>query len=215
MRRPHIKLQRQRELRLIRKEEVRLTKVLKELGYEKLAKPIRHGWYLRPVPRDDVRWREDEEAFHEIAQETGKWIWGRNKKHTRANFERAHNAKQSMLRYPGLDWVLKDKFETLTPTAQKMCMRVSNGYSSGWQCYLAYFFRPSFDRAFITHRKVIDHSILQRMDELDQYTFRKGYYKLAYGYSWPGKYVRKERIRKDRRRAKREIQHFLAFGEQL
>ena len=206
----HIREIREVEIRSIRREQDRLDRIMGSLGYEELEKPIRHGWYMFPVLREDIANRQDAEVFQEVIDACGVTVWGRTKKRARAELDRRVRFP-GFFRSPGIDEIYEKKYNELSLRAKKY-FDGPYGYSFSpkYRCTVPGFFYVSkFKRAYITHRKIIDHAIRQRMDELEGMLWRKGYFKQVYGWAGVSKWKRKRDQQKIRRDGRRQVQRYV------
>ena len=181
----HEKEIRKKQIKKWRKEQFRISWAYRELGYEELKKPVRHGWFKFLVLRDDVARRSDAAVFQEILDRCGYRIWAANKPMLHQYWEEYPTKNRNFL-YPGIRKISPKTYRLLSEEAQKWFRKTVQSWSP-WRgyCYQyrlqvpIYFFRPKIERAYITHRKVVDGELDRRSDEIERLMLRPEYYSLS------------------------------------
>ncbi|MEN7550731.1 hypothetical protein AAG747_22615 [Rapidithrix thailandica] len=206
---------RARKARVLHKQIERLSIAQQKLGYVRLEKPVRHGWFKHLVLRQDIANREDAAVFQEIVKIAAKWIWGRDKPHVNKEWERAAE-NNKLFQFPGFKFIEKDRYKLLSGKAKKY-FKEYELYWSPWlgsvkayYCLVpSYYFVPGYTKAYLTHRKVIDGELERRIAELEvQLNQRELYPYSLYAGGYPGKWARVNYHRKQRRRIKMALVHF-------
>lgn len=88
----HIKEQRQKEVRRIRKRLREIYKEIFNLGYIQLDKPIRHGWFKEIVITQNVTRYKNESYILELYEMIEKIFWAEpKKKPTKIGFSKPQN----------------------------------------------------------------------------------------------------------------------------
>ena len=111
----------------------------------------------------------------------------------------------------GLAWITKDKFKLLSPKAKRCFVEFDRKWTP-WQgtvtryyCLVPrYYFVAAYDKAYITHIRIVDSELEAKTDELENQLLSNALYPYswnAYG-SWLTKEWRKRDVRKIRQRSK-------------
>lgn len=178
----NIKDLRLQEYRALDKELDELYEAQDNLGYYPLKKPIRHGWYKYLKLRDDVSRRKDAYVFQNIIDVAGITIWGRNLEEV----DQKWMIREADLRHislPGIWKLDRKQLQDLNPKAQRFFqgIEIING---SWLCGIIYYecrapihyFEPTYKRAYITHRKIIDSEIESRIEQLENRLLNPEFY---------------------------------------
>ena len=206
MKPPHIKAQRRKEIRRLRKRQNKLYREHWNLGYIKLEKPIRHGWYRELIITEDVWNYKNAEAILEIHKEITSAYWGSTKE----------KAQEEWDKQCSLFMISKDKptislkqFYRLSEAAKAYCVvfRYKSIFGKKRTRFYVNFpkscTRFQFTRCYITHRKKIDPNMMSEIDFLEAKLNSKEYYNLDRGYnncdSWWNWYRRTERRKRNRK----------------
>lgn len=211
MKPPNIKGQRKKEIRRIEKRKNRLYKQLWNLGYEKLEKPIRHGWYRELIITENVHKYKNASAILEIYEYIVPWYWATTKEKAQAEWDKRCSLFMISKDKPTIS---RKQFNKLSEKAQKLCVvfRYKTVHRNVKTRFYINFpkgcYRFQFKRAYITHRKRIDPSIISEIEFLEKELHKKGYFDLYQSlYSWdPGwsHYLAYE-ARKRQRKMKQKI----------
>ncbi|UTW61960.1 hypothetical protein KFE98_18405 [bacterium SCSIO 12741] len=197
-----------------RKEQVRLNWEYRKLGYEPLENPVRHGWFKFLVLRDDIARRADATIFQEILDKCGYRIWAANKPLLHQYWEEYPMKNRNFL-YPGIRKISPKTYRLLSEEAQKWFRKTVQSWSPWigyrYQYHLLvplYFFRPKMERAYITHRKVIDSDLDRRSDEIERLMLRPEYYDLS-NYNYKSWWCHEaHQGRKERKHSKRILKNY-------
>ena len=207
---------REAQVRKIQKELIILQKAHFNLGEIPLPKPIRNGWYKHLVMRTDISRRKDAHIFQEILDVCARWVWGSDKKI--ADKMWAHHIKHNRdWQWAGLAWITKDKYQLLSPRAKSYFVEYEwkwtpwQGSIKRYYCHAPkYYFVTTFEKAYITHIRVIDAELEKRIAELNNQLLSNELYPYLwnnYG-GWIHKWWRKQEIRKMRHRSKMALKAY-------
>ena len=178
---PHIKEQRQKQIRKIYKRFNEIWEEKKALGYEKLEKPIRHGWYKEIVITTKVSRYKNEKAILEIYEQIHKTYWGRTKEE--ADKVWFKNVAHYYI-YRDFPTLSKKQYNKLSFKAQKMCTPYKfKNCRKKWRTrfYIRIpknAYRIKYTRAYITHRKRIDPKLEREDAWLENQLLKNEYYNL-------------------------------------
>lgn len=175
----HIKEQRQKEVSCIWRRIYEISREQRALGYIKLEKPIRHGWFKEIVITHKIERYKNEAAILELYDKIEKCFWGR----TKADAERTWQKQTSnYLIYRDFPTISKRQFNKLSFKAQSLCTPFQYRNSQKKLRLRFYIripkaaYRIKYTRAYITHSKRIDPQLESESDLLDQQLLRRGYY---------------------------------------
>ena len=118
MKPPHIKEQRQKEVRRLHNRQWEIWKLQRELGYIELDKPIRHGWYKEIVITRKAERYKSKAAILEIYDKIERYYWGKTKEDAEKQWL---NQTSKHLIYKGFPTLSKKQFNKLSHKAQSMC----------------------------------------------------------------------------------------------
>jgi len=206
MKPPHIKAQRQSEIRRIEKRQDQLYTQLWNLGYEKLAEPIKHGWYRELIITENVWSYKNAEAILEIYKKIVRHYWGSTKEKAQKKWD--ENCSLFMISRDK-PTISKKQYRKLSDAAKHYCVVFRYKTPRGARKIRFYInfpkgcYRFQFSRAYITHRKRIDPKLISEIDFLETLLRRKGYYDLyqatnAWDPWWRGHLV-EEREKRERK----------------
>jgi hypothetical protein len=181
MKPPHIKAQRRSETRRIEKKRNQLYRELRNLGYEKLENPIRHGWYRELIITEDVWSYKNAEAILEIYKKIIPAQWGITKEKAQREWD-----KQCSLFMISRDkpTISTKQFRKLSDAAKHFCVVFRYKTPRGKKKTRFYVNFPKgciqfqFRRAYITHRRKIDPNLISEIAFLESQLRKKGYYNL-------------------------------------
>jgi hypothetical protein len=177
-----------KEVYSINKELQLIWKQQQNLGYSKLEKPIRHGWFKELEITPNVERYKNEKAIIEIYNKLEKKHWGSSKDKAT---EKWQNQVSEYLIYKELPTLSKKQFNKLSDKAQKLCVpyQFKNKNKKIRTRFYVKFpkatYKIRFKRAYITHRKRIDPKLEKRQAFLENKLKRQGYYEeneKEYGY---------------------------------
>lgn len=202
------------EYRALDKELDELYEAQDNLGYYPLKKPIRHGWYKYLKLRDDVARRKDAYVFQNIIDVAGITIWGRKVEEVDQVWVK-RNADHRRISLPGIRKLDRKEFQKLIPKAQRYFegIEISHGsWLSGiirYHCRVPkHYFEPTYKRAYITHRKIIDSEIESRIDQLENRLLRPEFYTHHHWHYPPERWLRKHWRRGKRRSVKTSLSKY-------
>ena len=177
----------------MRKELRQLYTARFRLGYIKLEKPIKHGWFKHLTLRDDIARRKDASVFREILELSGIDIWGLDKKHADKVWDK-QSRKDNGIQFPGIRKLNQRSYNKLSKKAQKWYEGFDwywdpqKGNLKRYHCRVPrYFYKIAYTKAFITKKQVVDPKIEKRMSEIEQILISDEYYyldKSNYYYSY-------------------------------
>jgi len=177
-----------KEVRAINEELRLIWKQQQNLGYYKLEKPVRHGWFKELVITPNVERYKSEKAILEIYEQLENKYWGSSKDKAT---EKWQNQVSAYLIYKDLPTLSKKQFNKLSSKAQSMCVpyQFKNKNKKKKTRFYVKFpkatYSIKFRRAYITHRKRIDSALEKREAFLENKLKRQGYYEeneKEYGY---------------------------------
>ncbi len=178
MRPAHVKERRIKEIRALRKKQRELFRQTNSLGYRKLEKPIRHGWYKEVVLTAKLERYKSRPQIEEIFEKMEHGYWGRTKAECDKKWRRCVSDHFIVKDLPTIS---KKQFNKLSTKAQRLC--VPYIYRINRKKYTRFYVRfpkPSFQikytRAYITHTKIIDPLLESEMDLIDQKMEKPGYF---------------------------------------
>lgn len=201
----HIKEQREKEVRRIRKRQSAIYRERFDLGYAELEKPVRHGWYKELVLTVNVERYASRSGIEEVFLLLERQFWGRTKKECCKNWD-AQSSKHLIVR--DVPTISKKQFGKLSEKAQRLC--TPYWFKENKKHRMRYTVRlpkPTvrirYSRAYITHSKIIDPLLESELDLLDQRLTKQGYYNIhEKGCGKQKFWWMEEVIGKDRRKTK-------------
>lgn len=206
----HKKSKRLKEVRGIWKRQRQIWKQKQSLGYIKLEKPIRHGWFKEIVITQNVDRYKNKKEILELYDVIEKKFWGRTKKE--ADKQWFHQISKYLI-YKDFPTISKRQFNRLSYKAQKMCTVYS--YRTEDKKLRKRFYvripksayRIKYTRAYITHSKRIDPELESEDALLDNKLLRNGYYKANAKFcGWNRKdYWTTQDFTKDKLKAKKQL----------
>lgn len=214
MKPPHIKGQREKEFRRIHNKIRKIDQEIRNLGYIKLEKPIRHGWYKEIIITENVERYKHSKEIKEVYQKIRSFYWGITKEKAQKAWDR--DRSQYML--------AKDKptispksFRKLSRKAKALCVLFrykdvkTNRYKKRFYVNLPQGCTEiKYTRAYITHRKRIDPTLMSESDLLYQRLLRSEYYNFSSGGYW-NRWNRIDKaieIKKETRKTKQKLRSF-------
>lgn len=96
----HLKSKRLKEVRGIWKRQREILKELRELGYKKLDKPIRNGWFKEIVITHKIELYKNQDAILEVYNKVEKMFWGRTKEEAQKKMVKTYIRKSYLQRLP-------------------------------------------------------------------------------------------------------------------
>lgn len=183
----HIKEQRQKVIRNIRKRQRAIYQEIKDLGYKKLEEPIRHGWFKEIVLTENIERYKNKAFILELYDCIEKSFWGRTKEEADKQW---FCQISKFLIYRDFPTISKKQFNRLTYKAQAMCTIYSYRDENKKLRKRFYVripkgtYRIKYTRAYITHSKRIDPELESELDLLEQQLYKSGYYEVWQDNSW-------------------------------
>ena len=188
MKPPHIKEQRQREVRRLLNRQWEICKLQRKLGYIELEKPIRHGWYKEIIITEKADRYKNKAAILELYDIIERYYWGRTKEETEKKWL---NQTSKYLIHKGFPTLSKKQFNKLSYKAQCLCTVFQYRNERKKLRFRFYIripkgaYKIKYARAYITHRKRIDPNLISEDDFIDSLLSKKGYYNIKESfYPW-------------------------------
>lgn len=203
MKPPHIKEQRQKEVRRLQKRRRQIWQLQRELGYIKLEIPIRHGWYKEIVITERVERYKNSRAIIELYDKLEQYYWGRTKKEADDKWQSQTSA---YLIYKELPTLSKRQYNKLSTGAQKLCTPFQF-YNERKKLRVRFYIRfpkgvykIKYSKAYITHRKRIDPELECEYDLISQRLEKPEYYSInqrvcSYKDYWNLSELKKEKLK--------------------
>ena len=197
---------REKEVRAIHKRQCEIGKEQRALGYIKLEKPVRHGWYKEIVITSKVERYKNEQYILEVYKKIEKVFWGRTKKECEKQWL---NQVSKNLIYNELPTISKKQYNKLSDKAQKLCRPYQ--YREDKKTKVRFYVRIpkgacriKYTRAYITHREIIDPMLESEYAWLELQLLRPGYYEIEQSrYSWKDdwdiRHIKKEKLKVNRK----------------
>ena len=203
----HIKEIREKDVRRIWKRRSKIWKEMRGLGYIKLKKPVRHGWFKEIIITHKVERYKNKAAILEVYDKIEKIFWGRTKEEAQKKWQ--YQTSKHLI-YKDFPTISKRQFNKLSFKAQCMCTPFY--YKNERKKLKLRFYikipkgayRIKYTRAYITHSKRIDSKLESEDALLDQQLYKNGYYNIAQKrWGWKCKnYWNQLKIKKEKQRVK-------------
>ncbi len=199
----HIKGQRQKEIRRIRKRQRQIWEEQRQLGYIKLEKPIRHGWFKEIVITKNVERYKNQKYILEIHDRLRKSFWGRTKEEAERKW---FNETSKYLIHKEIPTISKKQFNKLSDGAKRLCVPFQY-YTEKKKLRLRFYvnlpkgtYTIKFTKAYVTHSKRIDSKLENEDALIEQKLLKNGFYELSQkGYGWRNRWEtsksRKEKLK--------------------
>lgn len=208
----HIKEQREKEVRGIQEKQWEISTKIRNLGYIKLAKPIRHGWFKEIVITSNIDRYRNKKHILELYDIIEKRFWGRTKE--KADKQWFHQVSKYLI-YKDFPTISKKQFNRLTPKAQAMCTIYQ--YRDCQKKLRKRFYvripknayRIKYTRAYITHSKKIDPLLESQSALLEQQLLKQKYYKVDQKlHGWSSKDIWSvPQTKKDKLKVKKQLKY--------
>ena len=176
-----IKGQRIKEVLTIYRRRDEIHKARRNLGYQKLEHPIRHGWYKEMIITQKVFRYKNYEAIFEICDKLEKHIWGKTKEEAIEKWNYQTSRHLIMNDIPTLS---KKQYNKLSDAAKAICHSF-RFYDELKRIKVRFYvkipksaYRIKYTRAYITHRRRIDPELERELSFLNGQLFRNGYYEI-------------------------------------
>ncbi|WP_405205218.1 hypothetical protein [Aquimarina sp. LLG6339-5] len=184
----HIKSQRQKEIRRIQKRQRKICEEQRNLGYIKLEKPIRHGWFKESVITKNVEKYKNQKYIEELHKKLEKSFWGRTKEEAEKKWLQETS---KYLINKELPTISRRSFNKLSDGAQRMCIPFRY-YTKDKKLKLRFYvnlpkgtYRIKFTKAYVTHSKRIDTQLESEDALLEQQLLKNGYFEeVQKQYNW-------------------------------
>lgn len=210
----HIKEQRLKEVLRIHQRHWDIGKERRALGYIKLEKPIRYGWFKELVITYRVERFKNAKYIMEVYEKMEKCLWGRTKEAAEKRWQ-----SQTLKHYIRNDvpTLSRRQYNKLSDGAQRLCVPFVHRIERK-KVRIHYYvkmpkgtYRVKFTRAYITHSKRIDSILESEASLLDQQLEKRGYYEIdqkmnQWKYDWDWKDEKIER------KKKRDVQNLKRYS---
>ncbi|PWG04953.1 hypothetical protein [Polaribacter aquimarinus] len=197
----NLKSKRLNEVRCIWKRQREISKKLRNLGYKKLDKPIRNGWFKEIVITHKIELYKNKEAILEVYKKGKKMFWGRTKEEAQKQWLKYTSEN---LIYKDLPTLSKKQFNKLSTKAKSLCTPFYYRYHK--KLKLRFYIRIpkgaykiKYTRAYVTHSKIIDPLLLSEYALLNNQLLKRGYYEAEqklckYKDDWNLRVYKKEKL---------------------
>ena len=180
MRPAHLKEQREKEVRALYNRRTQIFREQSALGFKKLEKPIRHGWYKEVVLTAKRERYKSKPQIEEIFDKMKQRYWGRTKKECDRKWETRVSDHFIVRDLPTLS---RKQFNKLSIKAQQLCVPYyyyenKNRYTRFYVRFPKSSFQIKYTRAYITHTKIIDSKLISEQDLIEQQLLKPGYYNI-------------------------------------
>ncbi|QTE22475.1 hypothetical protein [Polaribacter cellanae] len=197
----HIKSKRLQEVRKIWKRQRQISEEIRNLGYLKLDKPIRNGWFKEIAITNKIELYKNKEAVLEVYAKVEKMFWGRTKEEAQKKWL---NQISKNLIYKDLPTLSKKQFNKLSDKAKNLCTPFYYRYQK--KLKLRFYvripkgaYKIKYTRAYVTHTKIIDAKLESEFARLNNQLLKRGYYEAEqklykYKDNWNFRNVEKEKL---------------------
>lgn len=208
-----IKEIREKEVRRLHKERRKLINKYWELGYKKIEKPIRNGWFKELVLLDKLERYKCKPEIEEIVKELKHTVWGS----TKEKAQKRWNSEQSKyLIYRDIPTLSSKSYNKLSDKAKKHCTVFE--YKCHKKILKRFYvripkhtYKVKFIRAYTTHSKIIDPEIESRLKLIRQQLEKNGWYEVANqnnSYKCKWHFAEKEKARNQFEKKLKRIKYF-------
>lgn len=181
MKQAHIKEQREKQLRKVEKRLSEIWELQRELGYKKLEKPIRHGWFKEVVLTSKIDRYRNYEQIIAAFKKCKVQIWGADKGKADAKWYEGVERHQI---YGSFGLISRKAYNKL-PLALQRLFRIYAYINKRGQWRHKYYlhipkecYRVKYTKAYVTHTKIIDPLLESEEALLEAIQEKKGYYNL-------------------------------------
>ncbi len=173
-----IKDYRKKEVRRLNKERRQLYQKHFDLGYRKLEKPIRHGWYKELVILPQIERYKFKPEIEEIVKKLDRYVWGRTKEEAQKKWDKLQSNHLIFRNIPTLS---PKSYRKLSEKAKRHCTAFTfivdkKRYHRYYVRIPKHAFKVKYKRAYTTHSKIIDPNIMERLDLIEQQLNKPGWY---------------------------------------
>lgn len=182
---PNRKEKAEKTARKIQKELGQVYKEIKDLGWKKLDKPIRHGYDKSWVVRKDILKSKKGKLIDQVLDIINVSIWWNDKSflapykdkyiYDYNSYATVVSGKKGskILLNPGKRKLSQKKYDLLEPKLRPFfrAQEIIPKWGSPYNVYitiLTYELDIKITKSYITHRKIMDPSLEKRRDELDK-----------------------------------------------
>ena len=202
-----IKGYRKKQIRKLVKEKDSLYKQQQALGYKELEKPIRHGWYLELIILPQIERYKFKPEIEEVVKKLEKRHWGLTKEKAQKKWD---NSVSKYLIYRDIPTLSPKSYRKLSDKAKRHCRIFFFKENNKWKrrYYLRIpknAYKISFRRAYTTHSKIIDPSIEERLDLIEQQLMKEGWYNITTEYWSYRCRWQVDKIKKSRKKMRSEL----------
>jgi len=208
------KERREKRARTLEMEKRRLWVAHRNLGFKKLEKPIRDGWFKHLALRDDISRRKDAHVFQNIIDNCGMDFWGASKKEADRVWDKYYK-KNKYAHYPGLIRPFGEKWKGMSPKARLWFDGLdwvwvhSSGYVKRYFCKVpSYYFVTTYSKAFITKKQVVNPDLDSQIDQIENKLNSNEFYRFNHDRHYSGWWMSDFYHKKVRRRVKSCLQNY-------
>jgi len=201
-----------KKVRSLEQELDRINDELWNLGYTILEKPLRDGWYRTMVLRHDIAKHKKAHVYQEILNAVNIKFWGREKKYADRAMMRYFRNRNRLYYRNDIRYLDKKAYMSLSSAAKKYFfkakIKINFRHLSVYISTLPkYYFVSTYERAYITKRKIIAPKLESRIQEIENELLSSKFYALSNynGYSYK---LYHEPNRKRRRRTNVALRSF-------
>lgn len=176
-----IKEIREKKVRRLHKEWREISRKKHELGYKKIEKPIRNGWFKELVLLEKLERYKCQPEIEEIAKKLKISVWGRTKEQAQKKWD---GEQSKSLIYRDIPTLSPKSYGKLSEKAKKHCtvfeFRCNKKTRKRYYVRIPkHTYKIKFIRAYTTHSKVIDPELESRDDLIQQQLQKNGWYEIA------------------------------------
>ena len=210
----NLKSKRLKEVRNIWKRQREISLKIHNLGYKKLDKPIRNGWFKEIVITQNIERYKSKKYIAELYNAVQKYYWGRTKE--RAELKWLNRVSNSLI-YKGFPTLSKKEFNRLSEGAKAMC--TSFHYKTKRKKMKLRFYiripkgayKIKYTRAYVTHTKIIDSTLESEYAQLNNQLLKKGYYEAEQKlYKWKDDWNLRD-DKKEKLKSKRSLKNLKKY----
>ncbi|WP_047548966.1 hypothetical protein [Psychroserpens sp. Hel_I_66] len=192
----NIKKQREKEVRHLLERQWEIWDLERELGFIKLERPIRHGWYKEIVITHKIELYKNQKYILEVYDKIEKFVWARTKE--KADFQWQHKTSQYLI-YNDIPTLSKKQYNRLSDKAKSLCVPFQY-YTERRKLRIRFYlkipkgaYKIKFTRAYNTHQKRIDPCLISEKAFIENQLKRPGYYNINEAfYRWKNHWNFKE-----------------------
>lgn len=182
MKPPHRKAKKEKEFRKILKRQRELIDAIHKLGFIKLEKPIRHGWFKEILITEEVERYKQRHAIKEVYKKIKSSYWGATKEKAQQAWD---SDRSQYLLSKDKPTISKRQFHRLSEKAKSFCIPFRYR-SENTKKYRTRFYvnlpvgctKIKFTRAYITHQKRIDPMLESELAILNNQLLKPMLYEL-------------------------------------